>query len=372
LNYPAFKQGSIDGMRIQQGSYNRVFDLEENFERWSVDQTKGMLVWHMKDGGSVSAPLQIVGTYNPHDKTFLWAWTNPSVQKGLIKHALTAKAFGAKHGIKELTDAKLVGYSVEKAEALGAVVNRICNGAGVYVGNTGGGPFVIMTHGGMQGGLRGKTEGGDAKADAADPSVELDKVGDAKPSASDKKEPKPYGTFYGAPLQGEGVYFVLDMSGSMLRHLEEIRGEFRKAVMRVPDGVFVGAMSYPSDMAKPSRGIKPANAAWRETLAHAVDRKGAGGRSPMHEGLAKALDTIFVEAKEGVKIQTIFLLSDGKADDEEWVERLLADRLKDGQVLHTISMDRTSPFLAKLAATHQGVYRDVGKIRAMRNRAGRK
>ncbi len=53
------------------------------------------------------APVQIRGTYDTADGTWLWGWDHPSVQPPLDEHARKLKAYGQEHGIAPLTTRKL-------------------------------------------------------------------------------------------------------------------------------------------------------------------------------------------------------------------------------------------------------------------------
>lgn len=41
--------------------------------RWEVDLKVGQVSFHFEDGTTLLAPIQVVGTYNSRDGTFLWA-----------------------------------------------------------------------------------------------------------------------------------------------------------------------------------------------------------------------------------------------------------------------------------------------------------
>jgi hypothetical protein len=70
---------------------------------WSVDQDEGTIVFKHPDGLTATAPVQIIGTYNTKDRTWLWAWDHPSVVPALRKDAEKLKAYGEKHKLPKLT-----------------------------------------------------------------------------------------------------------------------------------------------------------------------------------------------------------------------------------------------------------------------------
>src|SRR5512147_1480113 len=50
---------------------------------WSVDQQAGIITFERKDGGLVTAPVQIIGAWNPRTEMFRWGWDHPMVQTRL-------------------------------------------------------------------------------------------------------------------------------------------------------------------------------------------------------------------------------------------------------------------------------------------------
>ncbi|MDZ7965229.1 MAG: hypothetical protein RM368_09660 [Nostoc sp. DedSLP03] len=51
--------------------------------------------------------MQIIGTYNITDSSWLWGWNHPSVVPGLQSHARLVRNYGEEHGIESLTTQKL-------------------------------------------------------------------------------------------------------------------------------------------------------------------------------------------------------------------------------------------------------------------------
>src|SRR5262245_27786591 len=48
--------------------------------RWTVDQNTGLIQFDRRDGLLVSAPVQIIGSWNPRNDLFTWGWDHPSVK----------------------------------------------------------------------------------------------------------------------------------------------------------------------------------------------------------------------------------------------------------------------------------------------------
>jgi len=113
--------------------------------RWSVDQETGLLTWKFQDGRVVTAPFQIVGTYNTRDGTFLWAWANSSIDEAYQEDAMALKAFGEEHGI-DLLQQEEIECGEDVAWNLTGLAALLCKGNGAYLGPSG--PVhVFMTHG---------------------------------------------------------------------------------------------------------------------------------------------------------------------------------------------------------------------------------
>jgi hypothetical protein len=106
-----------------------------NTADWSVDQDAGSIVFTRADGIIITAPVQIVGTYNTADGTWLWGWDHPSVQPPLQDHARAVHAYGQKHGIDELTTRKL-SCSEDHAWEFTALACKLCAAQGAYRGPT--------------------------------------------------------------------------------------------------------------------------------------------------------------------------------------------------------------------------------------------
>src|SRR5690606_10814388 len=70
---------------------------------WLVDQNAGIIQFERKDGAIVTAPIQIIGAWNPRTQMFRWAWDHPMVAQRLKNDAERTRWFGDKHGLEELT-----------------------------------------------------------------------------------------------------------------------------------------------------------------------------------------------------------------------------------------------------------------------------
>jgi Family of unknown function (DUF6882) len=143
LDYGALTERAMADLRAKTDVAIGLFHFDEC--RWDVDQDAGTIAFIRENGVRASAPVQIIGTFNPEDGTWLWAWDHPSVRPPLRKAAETLKAYGAAHGIAELTTARL-DCREEDCWRFTALACHLSEAQGGYRGPTGG-PLVFMTYG---------------------------------------------------------------------------------------------------------------------------------------------------------------------------------------------------------------------------------
>ena len=102
-------------------------------ERWAADLDKGTITFEFKDGTRARAAVQVVGTYNTEDGSFLWRWDHPSIPETARQHARLARQWGEKN---ELANFQMRKVTCTEYEAWGfaAVASRLGNAQGVYRG----------------------------------------------------------------------------------------------------------------------------------------------------------------------------------------------------------------------------------------------
>lgn len=115
---------------------------------WSVDQVSGLIQFDRRDGKAISAPVQIIGSWNPRTSLFTWGWDHPSVRTRLRASAERTRWFGDKHRLDELTS-PTVHISEEEAWRLTAVAMKVNASVGAYRAPTAG-PVIFMTLGEMK------------------------------------------------------------------------------------------------------------------------------------------------------------------------------------------------------------------------------
>ncbi len=127
----------------RQSRLARDFKLAAS--QWTVDQDQGIIRFDRTDGALVTAPIQIVGSWNPKNEIFTWGWDHPSVQTRLRGDAERTRWFGDKHNVAELTD-RTVRCTEAEAWRMTAVAAKVNAASGAYRGPTEG-PVVFMTLG---------------------------------------------------------------------------------------------------------------------------------------------------------------------------------------------------------------------------------
>src|SRR5947207_11337904 len=71
-------------------------------EEWLLDQDQALLTFRFP-GRCTTAGVQVIGTYNTQNGTWLWAWANPLIADHLKTDALRLKEYGEQWGIPRLT-----------------------------------------------------------------------------------------------------------------------------------------------------------------------------------------------------------------------------------------------------------------------------
>lgn len=123
-----------------------LFRLDE--ASWAVDQDEGTITFTNSKGIRATAPVQIIGTYNTEDGTWLWGWDHPSVVPALAEAAATVKAYGDEHGVSDLVTRKLA-CSEDRCWAFTAVACELTEAQGAYRGPAGP-ALVFMTFGAVK------------------------------------------------------------------------------------------------------------------------------------------------------------------------------------------------------------------------------
>lgn len=112
---------------------------------WGADLETGIITFQTGKGYEVTAPVQVIGTLNSEDDTWLWGWDHPSVTEALAEHARLARDFGEEHGLAPYTTRK-IDATQDQAWTFTALACHLAGAQGAYRGPAG--PALIyMTFG---------------------------------------------------------------------------------------------------------------------------------------------------------------------------------------------------------------------------------
>jgi hypothetical protein len=140
-----FVAQSVEGMKLATTAHCATWHLDEA-ENWSVNQTDGRIVFCLPDNIIATAPVQIVGTSNSEDGSFLWGWDHPSVISPLAEHARLVRSFGEKYVVPQYITQK-VACNEDQAWEFVALAMRLGRANGTYRGRASPTAHVWMTFG---------------------------------------------------------------------------------------------------------------------------------------------------------------------------------------------------------------------------------
>ncbi|WP_433088072.1 DUF6882 domain-containing protein [Dactylosporangium sp. CA-052675] len=112
--------------------------------QWGLDQRTGVITWTFADK-TATAAAQILGSYNPTARSWLWAWANDSILPALSVASETVRDWAVRHGQEALARPK-VEADDERADTFSALAVRITRATGFYRGS-GGASLPIITFG---------------------------------------------------------------------------------------------------------------------------------------------------------------------------------------------------------------------------------
>jgi hypothetical protein len=136
-DFPKFLDQCLDEFTKQQKTYARKWGIDD-CERWDVDQAKGTITFTNTKKGhkKLVGKVQIIGSFNSDDDTWLWGWANKTVDDELKKDALKLKAYGEKNKLKKLTQEQWEG-EINDAWKMTALAVKLLGAEGAYRGPAG-------------------------------------------------------------------------------------------------------------------------------------------------------------------------------------------------------------------------------------------
>jgi len=122
------------GLQMLTAAHDRMWQIGE--AAWNVDQGTGTITFTSPKGLCATAPVQIIGSFNTADNTWLWSWANPSIQPPLTEHARKLQAYGREKGYIPLTTPKF-STTETRCWDLAALACMLCEAQGAYRGPAG-------------------------------------------------------------------------------------------------------------------------------------------------------------------------------------------------------------------------------------------
>jgi len=133
---------SFEALQLKTKSHIEAWGLGDT-ERWDVDFDQGLL-WFSSPGLLVTTRVQVIGTYNGEDGSWMWGWDHPSVPADLARDASLVRAFGERQGLSRYVAAE-ISCTEDEAWQFTALACHFADAAGAYRGPAGGEMSVFMT-----------------------------------------------------------------------------------------------------------------------------------------------------------------------------------------------------------------------------------
>ena len=99
-------------------------------DRWRLDQEQGRIVWTLGPR-TVSASVQVLGSWSSEAGTFVWSWDNDSIAPTLTRSARRVRELGEQHALIALHTSPL-RLGEKQVRDLVAVAFEMLQGTGLY------------------------------------------------------------------------------------------------------------------------------------------------------------------------------------------------------------------------------------------------
>lgn len=113
-------------------------------DRWDLDQTTGIVTWTFPDK-TATAPAQILGSFSPGSRSWLWAWANKSILPDMSRDARRFRDWAETNGHPALAQSE-ISADAQAASTLVALAVGVTGATGYYKG-PGARSTVIITFG---------------------------------------------------------------------------------------------------------------------------------------------------------------------------------------------------------------------------------
>ncbi len=144
MNHQDLLEQAIAELELKTDGHHGVWNLRDHLQ-WNVDLSAGIIVFTMPDNITVTCPVQVVGTFNTLDSTWLWGWNHPSVPTALGAHAQCVHDYGVQENIAEYTTLQ-IETTEDKCWEYTALACKLGEAQGGYRGPSGP-TLVFMTFG---------------------------------------------------------------------------------------------------------------------------------------------------------------------------------------------------------------------------------
>lgn len=132
----SFLQQAMVALQAQTAHNTEAWGLGTEAQ-WNLDMNAGSLHFTFADGRKLSAAVQVVGTYNTANGSFLWGWDHPSVPEPLRRAARRVYDYGQTQAIDAFTT-RSIHCSESDAWAYTAAAAQLDGADGAYRGDAGG------------------------------------------------------------------------------------------------------------------------------------------------------------------------------------------------------------------------------------------
>ncbi len=126
---------AMNELKLKTNSHVNMWHMDE--ADWSINQDSGQIKFtdHSRKM-IIVADVQIIGSYNSSDSTWLWGWSNPSIRDELKAESIEFMKYCKGNGYTDLSSPKLQ-CDQNYAWKIAALVCMVSNKQGVYRGPSG-------------------------------------------------------------------------------------------------------------------------------------------------------------------------------------------------------------------------------------------